>query len=183
MRTMTNEASAKPSDEKVRLAARVLDLARSRGWYVACAESLTGGLLADAFVSVPGASDVFCGSAVTYRYEEKESILGVDAAILKSCGAVDPRVAAQMAGGAQRLYSAIPGQKMLTLSTTGVAGPTSDGFKPVGTVFIGVQLPGFTAKTFEEHFAGDRPAIRKASVIAALRHAIGVVSETSLCDR
>lgn len=175
---MTGMAHGSADDTDISLAAQVLDALRARGWYLACAESLTGGLLADAFVSIPGASDVFCGSAVTYRYEEKAAILGVERAILESCGAVDPRVARQMAAGAQRLYSALPGQQVLTLSTTGVAGPTSDGFKPVGTVFIGLQMPGADPVAFEEHFAGDRPAIRAAAVESAVRHAYDAVCAT-----
>ncbi len=53
---------------------------------IAAAESLTGGLLADAFVRVPGASKVFLGSAVTYDIRAKASILGVDAELLRSEG-------------------------------------------------------------------------------------------------
>lgn len=131
-------------DERDREAAQILDLCRKRGLFLACAESLTAGLLSDAFVRISGASDVFLGSAVTYTNEEKESILGVDKALLDTYGAVHPQVARQMAHGASRLYSAADkrfSNKVIGLSTTGVAGPGPDGDKPAGLVYIACALP------------------------------------------
>ena len=86
------------------LAAAVLAYCETNRFKIAAAESLTGGLLADAFVRVPGASKVFLGSAVTYDIRAKASILGVDAELLRSEGAVHPEVARQMAAGTARLY-------------------------------------------------------------------------------
>lgn len=86
------------------LAAAVLAYCEANHFKIAAAESLTGGLLADAFVRVPGASKVFLGSAVTYDIRAKASILGVDAELLRSEGAVHPEVARQMAAGTARLY-------------------------------------------------------------------------------
>lgn len=113
-----------------------------RGLRIACAESLTGGLLADAFVRIPGASRVFLGSAVTYDIRAKASVLGVDGDLLAREGAVHPRVAAQMAARAACLYTQ-PGYEgtVIGLSTTGVAGPGPDGDKPAGLVYAGVCLP------------------------------------------
>ena len=74
------------------LAAAVLAYCETNHFKIAAAESLTGGLLADAFVRVPGASKVFLGSAVTYDIRAKASILGVDAELLRSEGAVHPEV-------------------------------------------------------------------------------------------
>ena len=68
------------------LAAAVLAYCETNHFKIAAAESLTGGLLADAFVRVPGASKVFLGSAVTYDIRAKASILGVDAELLRSRG-------------------------------------------------------------------------------------------------
>lgn len=134
------------------LAARILSNSVQLGFHIAAAESLTGGLLADAFVSVPGASRVFCGSAVTYDIHAKTKILGVDAHLLQTEGAVFRDVAMQMAVGASRIYrgagweyeddssvdSSFP---IIGLSTTGVAGPGPDGSKPAGLVYVGVLLP------------------------------------------
>ncbi|MFU0573301.1 CinA family protein [Gardnerella greenwoodii] len=138
------------------LAERILSNSVQLGFHIAAAESLTGGLLADAFVSVPGASRVFCGSAVTYDIHAKAKILGVDAHLLQTEGAVFKDVAMQMAVGASFIYrgsgwkyeedsskdsledSSFP---IIGLSTTGVAGPGPDGSKPAGLVYIGVLLP------------------------------------------
>lgn len=134
------------------LAARILDNSVQLGFHIAAAESLTGGLLADAFVSVPGASKVFCGSAVTYDIHAKSKILGVDANLLQTEGAVYKDVAMQMAVGTSRIYrgagwkyedqsvddSRFP---IIGLSTTGVAGPGPDGNKPAGLVYVGIRLP------------------------------------------
>ena len=87
------------------LAKRIEDACRIRGLFICSAESLTGGLLADAFVRIPGASDVFLGSAVTYAIAAKAHILGVDSALLEREGAVHPDVAKQMAVGAVAVRS------------------------------------------------------------------------------
>lgn len=138
------------------LAARILSNSVQLGFHIAAAESLTGGLLADAFVCVPGASRVFCGSAVTYDIHAKTKILGVDAHLLQTEGAVFRDVAMQMAVGASRIYrgagweyeddssvdsSADSSFPIIGLSTTGVAGPGPDGSKPAGLVYVGVLLP------------------------------------------
>lgn len=124
-------------------AARILKICEVRGAKISCAESLTGGLLADAFVRIPGASNVFLGSAVTYDIRAKASILGVDRELLEREGAVHPEVARQMAAGVSRLYDQPEyGGRIVGLSTTGVAGPGPDGDKPAGLVYVGCRLPG-----------------------------------------
>lgn len=137
----------------VTMASNVMDASVRRGWHIAAAESLTGGLLSDAFVSVPGASRVFCGSAVTYDIHAKSKVLGVDCELLQSQGAVNQQVAMSMAAGAARVYRGCGWEygtcaedaanfPILGLSTTGVAGPGPDGDKPAGLVFVGLLLPG-----------------------------------------
>lgn len=142
------------------LAERILSNSVQLGFHIAAAESLTGGLLADAFVSIPGASRVFCGSAVTYDIHAKAKILGVNAHLLQTEGAVFKDVAMQMAVGASLIYrgsgwkyeedSLVDSSKesseesnfpIIGLSTTGVAGPGPDGSKPAGLVYVGVLLP------------------------------------------
>ena len=83
-------ASQSQCDE---LAAAVLRDREANHFKIAAAESLTGGLLADAFVRIPGASKVFLGSAVTYDIRAKAKILGVNADLLAREGAVHPEVA------------------------------------------------------------------------------------------
>ena len=91
------------------LAERIVAELTRRGERVAVAESLTGGLLASAFVDVPGASAVFGGGVVAYSTVFKAHLLGVDQALLDERGAVDPEVARQMASGANRLQYDIYG--------------------------------------------------------------------------
>ena len=124
------------------LAVQVLEYCKRHGVKIAASESLTGGLLADAFVRIPGASEVFLGSAVTYDIRSKAKILGVDASLLAREGAVHPEVARQMAAATARLYDQPEyGGRVIGLSTTGVAGPGPDGDKPAGLVYIGCSLP------------------------------------------
>lgn len=128
-------------------AAAILRTCESHGLRIACAESLTAGLLADAFVRIPGASTVFLGSAVTYDIRAKASILGVDRALLAREGAVHPEVARQMAVATARLYAQPEdGDTVIGLATTGVAGPGPDGDKPAGLVYVGVSLPAAAAE-------------------------------------
>lgn len=158
------------------LAVSVLEAARSKGWKIAAAESLTAGLLADAFVRIPGASDVFLGSVVTYDINAKASVLGVNADLLRTEGAVHPEVARQMAFCAARCYDQPQYDgRVLGLSTTGVAGPGPDGGKPAGLVYVGVSLPACTANDSRETVAvklrlsGTREEIRHLSVLNILK--------------
>ncbi|MEU3615269.1 CinA family protein [Streptomyces sp. NPDC006872] len=151
-------------------AADVVRLLTVSGSTLAVAESLTGGLVAAEITSVPGASRVFRGSVTAYATELKHELLGVDAALLKSNGAVDAQVAAQMAAGVRKALGADWG-----LATTGVAGPDPQDGQPVGTVFVAVDGPfgadsGSAAggKVEALRLNGDRAEIRRESVRSVL---------------
>jgi nicotinamide-nucleotide amidase len=107
----------------VTAAADVLALLRERGLTLAVAESLTGGALCDAFVSVPGASAVLRGAVVAYATPVKASVLGVDAALLEREGPVHPDVARAMADGVRRVLAVDGRPADVGVATTGVAGP------------------------------------------------------------
>ena len=129
------------------LAAGILKICEANNTKIACAESLTGGLLADAFVRIPGASNVLLGSAVTYDINAKASILHVDKALLDREGAVHPEVARQMAVGTARLYSQPEyGDRIIGLSTSGVAGPGPDEDKSAGLGYV-VSIPQASPRT------------------------------------
>ncbi len=113
------------------VAAQVVAALTARQQHLAVAESLTGGLLAAALASVPGASVVFRGGIVAYATDLKASLLGVDQAVLASRGAVSAETARAMADGVRVRLGATFG-----LATTGVAGPDPAEGKPVGTVYI-----------------------------------------------
>lgn len=136
---------------------------RAAGLTVATAESLTGGLVCAALTDVPGASAVVRGGVIAYAGDVKVSMLGVDPDLLADVGAVDAEVAAQLASGVRDVIGSDVG-----VSTTGVAGPDPADGHPAGTVFVGVCGPW--GILIEEHaFSGDRDAVRRASMNAALQ--------------
>lgn len=101
---------------------------------VTFAESCTGGLLAKKITDVPGSSECFNCSYVTYSNGQKEKILGVSRRTLDEYGAVSPQTALEMCRGAKNVSGAD-----IAISVTGIAGPgggTPD--KPVGLVYIGI---------------------------------------------
>ena len=149
-------------DEPNAAAVRLVALLAARGLTLATAESLTGGLVAGAVTTVPGSSAVLRGGAVTYATDTKASVLGVDAGLLDRVGAVDAEVAVQMAAGARRVFAADLG-----VATTGVAGPTAQDGRPVGTVFVAVVGDGIR-RVEQLALAGTREEIRAAAVGAAL---------------
>lgn len=105
-----------------------------RGKTLACAESCTGGMLAENVTSVSGASAVFGLGVVSYSCEMKQSVLGVRGETLAEFGAVSATTAEEMALGVRLKAGAHIG-----ISVTGVAGPTASEGKPVGLVFIGLS--------------------------------------------
>ncbi len=107
------------------------------GQTVATAESLTGGLLCAALVSVPGASVVVRGGVVAYAADVKTGVLGVPADVLDQHGTVAAESAAAMAVAARALFGAD-----WAVATTGVAGPDPIEDKPVGTVHVAVAGRG-----------------------------------------
>jgi nicotinamide-nucleotide amidase len=131
---------------------------------IATAESCTGGWLAKCLTDQPGSSAWFEYGFVTYGNNAKLQLLGVSEASLQARGAVSEDVAEQMAVGA-RLASAAE----IAVAITGIAGPdggTPD--KPVGTVWIAWAGPGTELTAELCRFEGDRNAIRRQAVAAAL---------------
>lgn len=148
-------------------AAEVLRLLAGSGRTLAVAESLTGGLLTDAFVRVPGASAVLVGGVVAYATELKHSVLGVDAALLAAEGPVHPEVARQLADGVRRALAVDGRPADVGVATTGVAGPDPQGGRPVGTVFVGAAVVDRVVAVGAT-LPGDRSAIREGAVRLAL---------------
>jgi nicotinamide-nucleotide amidase len=158
------------------VAAQIIGLLAARGQTAAVAESLTGGLLAAALTSVPGASAVFRGGVVAYATDLKATILGVPADLLERHGAVDPEVAAEMATGVRSRLAATIGA-----ATTGVAGPDPSDGKPVGTVYIAVSIgpDAGAASTAVRSLAlrGSRDEIRRETVAQCLRLLLARIRE------
>lgn len=139
------------------------EMLRSSGKTLVTAESCTGGLIAESLTRVPGSSDYFLGSFVTYSNALKVSLLGVEPSLIETHGAVSSQVAKAMAEGARKKVNAD-----YAISVTGIAGPTGGTpDKPVGLVYIAVanRERAIPAKF---SFFGSREAIRERSRVAAL---------------
>ena len=140
----------------------VFDLLINKGLTFASAESCTGGNIAHVVTLIPGSSEVFKGTAVTYATPMKTKVLGVPAAIIEQCGVVSQEVVEGMASGVRNLMESDFG-----VATTGVAGPGGGTEEnPVGTVWIGVaSKEGVVSKRF--NFGKDREnVINRATIMA-----------------
>ena len=136
----------------------VLDILRSRRLTLGLAESVTGGLVSGRLSAIPGASDVLRGCVVSYASEVKFDLLGVPRGPV-----VTEAAAIALAQGACRVLGADVG-----LSLTGVAGPTEQEGQAVGTVCVGIALPGEPAFATTLRMPGQRDQMRQMSVISAL---------------
>jgi nicotinamide-nucleotide amidase len=158
------------SDADEPVEARLGHTLRAANATVAVAESCTGGLVGARITDVPGASEYFDRSLVTYSSRAKRALLAVDRETLDAHGAVSEPVARAMARAARDTADATWG-----LSTTGIAGPgggTEE--KPVGTVYVGVAHAGAwgsgeSGATVEHYvFEGDRTDIKARIARCAL---------------
>lgn len=135
-----------------------------QGRTLVTAESCTGGGIGAALTAVPGSSQVYKGGIICYTNWVKQTLLGVDKAVLDREGAVSALTAQAMASGARQVLEADT-----AVSVTGLAGPGGDDYgNPVGTVFIGYADKG-TVLSRKFLFSGSREQIRAQAVQAALR--------------
>ena len=126
-------------------------LLKKHGKTLSTAESCTGGLIASMITSVPGSSEYFLGSVVSYANSVKQGVLGVTEDILKNHGAVSSECVGAMAEGVRKLTGSD-----FAVATSGIAGPGGGSDeKPVGLVWIGVSSKVGT-ETFRFVFNSDR---------------------------
>jgi PncC family amidohydrolase len=163
--------SSRPPRPRVRgalgaaeLAEQIASVLTARRLTLALAEASSGGLLADALTSPPGASAYFLGGVVAYSNQAKVSILGVSEDVLARHGAVSPEAAQALARGARHAFGSDLG-----LAVSGILGPGGGSpAKPVGLTYVAVDGP--TGMCVARHeLSGDRAANKRASVQAALR--------------
>lgn len=152
----------------------LLGVLSARGWTLGVAESLTGGGVTAALVSVPGASAVVRGGVVAYATDLKASLLGVDAGLLAARGAVDPDIASRMAAGVRNATGADVG-----IATTGVAGPDPQDGKAPGLVFVAVSAPG-TEQVRRYELEGSRSDVIDGAVAGAFETAWRTISDLSV---
>ena len=140
----------------------VVRLLVGSGKTLSCAESITGGGVGARITSVPGASEVFVGSAVVYRNEAKMAVLGVSPETLEGPGPVSEECAREMAAGARRVFGS-----NLGLSLTGAAGPEAHGGAPPGVIWIALEGDDVAhARRFQ--VPGERDRVRRWAEQAAL---------------
>ena len=153
-------------------AEKILDQLRSQRKFLVIAESLTGGLLTAQFAAIAGASDVLLTGIVAYDTRLKHELLGVSNQLLENQGPVDPEVAAQMAEGLRSKIASktgIDADQIVAISTTGVAGPSPQGAKQVGELYISVTQASET-KVFAHQLTGDRAQIQNSAVLLGVGH-------------
>lgn len=159
------DVSSVPTDAELQALAEqvAVETLRHRMMLVT-AESCTGGWIAKALTDLPGSSAWFDAGVVTYSYGAKEALLGVNPRTLERTGAVSEETVLEMVSGALARFGA-----GIAVAVTGIAGPgggTPE--KPVGTVWIGWKRRGGYAHARLFQFPGDREAIRRQTVAAAL---------------
>ena len=140
----------------------VFDLLKDKDMTFASAESCTGGNIAHVITLIPGSSEVFKGTAVTYATPMKTKVLGVPSETIEKYDVVSQQVVESMAVGVRSLMEADFG-----VATTGIAGPSGGTEEnPIGTVWIGLASPsGVVSKRF--NFGKDRENIINRATIAA----------------
>ncbi len=142
----------------------------ARRHLLATAESCTGGMIAAACTDLSGSSQWFERGFVTYSNEAKAEMLAVPPGLIEEHGAVSESVARAMADGALAHSRA-----QVSLAVTGIAGPTGGTeAKPVGTVWFAWCVGGETHSEMQ-HFAGDRAAVRTATLRYALKRLLSLL--------
>jgi nicotinamide-nucleotide amidase len=157
-------------------ASKLIEALRTKKAKITFAESCTGGLLPALMTSIPGASDVFDASFVTYSNAAKTDLLGISAPLIEQYGAVSAEVAIAMADGARRRS-----KSSLAIAVTGIAGPGGGSAeKPVGLVFVGVASANARPATHELRLGNiGRASIRLKTVETALALALAACAELS----
>ena len=178
METSANSAAGLlvPADADLdALAVRVGARLRALRQMLVTAESCTGGWIAKTVTDVAGSSDWFdCGMAA-YSYEAKQAMLGVRAETLMEFGAVSRETVMEMVSGAL-----VHSGASIAVAVTGIAGPsggTPD--KPVGTVWVGWKRRGGYPSAELFRFDGNRDAVRRQTVAAALAGLLKILTENS----
>ena len=157
--------TAPGDDDLQRLAIDLGERLRAGRQRLVTAESCTGGWIAKTVTDIAGSSDWFDCGMVVYSYEAKQAMLGVNPHTLEVHGAVSRETVVEMVSGAL-----VHSGATIAVAVTGIAGPgggTED--KPVGTVWVAWKRRGGYPRAEVFHFEGDRDAVRRQTVAAALR--------------
>jgi nicotinamide-nucleotide amidase len=161
-------------NQKKELAATLGESLLAKNATVATVESCTGGGVATAITEIAGSSQWFNQAWVTYSNDAKHSLVGVDADVLDSFGAVSQQVVIQMAEKGAALAKAD-----LCISISGVAGPGGGSEdKPVGLVWFAIAGSGIkTTYSFNRRFTGDRSQVREQAIVLALKKLVQCLAD------
>jgi competence/damage-inducible protein CinA-like protein len=151
------------ADNKLSLVEEISERLREQGYTLGTAESCTGGMIAAAITDLPGSSQIFSGSIVSYSNAVKTKLLGVSQTILEAHGAVSSECVSAMVSGAAKALDVDA-----AIAVSGIAGP--DGGtdeKPVGLVYIAALLHNKIIVS-KHIFPGNRDSIRNRAKIRGL---------------
>ena len=151
------------ANNKLSISEEISERLRGHGYTLGTAESCTGGMIAAAITDLPGSSQIFRGSIVSYSNEIKTKFLGVSDDILENHGAVSTECVCAMVSGVAKTLNVDA-----AIAVSGIAGPAGGtDEKPVGLVYIGALL--HDEIVVEKHiFPGNRDSIRNRAKIKAL---------------
>lgn len=138
---------------------------------IATAESLTGGLFASRIVEIPGASNVFVGSVVTYATRIKHEVVHVDEQLIEQYGVVSKEVADAMAENIAKVMNTDIG-----VSFTGNAGPDVLEGKPAGLVYSSIFF-NESIYSFSDTITGTRNEVRNTIVECMVKRIITLINK------
>lgn len=152
---------------------------KKHGSMVVTAESCTGGMIAEALTSVSGSTAWFDRSYITYSYESKKEMLGVQELTIQKKGAVSQACVEEMVIGALQQSHA-----KVSVACSGIAGPSGGTLdKPVGTVWLAWAMQGQEVVSQVFLFAGDRQAVREQTTQAALQGILSLVEQDQVLPK
>jgi nicotinamide-nucleotide amidase len=144
-------------------AAEIIDIMREKKLTLGVVESASGGLISHLITNIPGSSDVFQGSIISYSNGIKIKIVGVKEVTLKKYGAVSPQVAEEMAKSGRKVLGVD-----ICVADTGIAGPSgATPGKPVGLFYLGLSHQDGTFSR-KHLFKGLREENKQRAAQAAL---------------
>ena len=156
------------------LAKQLINKCRAKNYKLAIAESCTGGLISSAITSVPGSSDIFECSFITYSNRSKKKILNVSENNLNLYGAVSKEVVIDMINGLRKNTNSD-----ILLAISGIAGPGRGAInKPEGLVWVSYALKNNVIKTSKLEFGPiGRDLVREKSTIQSLKFLISLLGD------
>ena len=134
------------------------NLLKEKNISISSVESFTVGGFANEIGSIPGISQVYKGSLVSYQTCIKRDVLNIDQFLIDQKGVVSYEVAYLMAKNGREMFDSD-----LCISFTGNAGPTAMEGKPVGLVYIGINYKN-EIYVYELLLEGSRQQIKEQAI-------------------